>query len=91
MATILLVEDDDLVKDMLEQTLKRASHDVICACDGIEATEILKEIGFVSNAKDVLKGHMTKVIRPDIYVDDSGNVWGRLNDDGKLCKYKRYK
>lgn len=42
MATILLVEDDNLVKDMLAQTLERADHKVICAGDGDEAAEILK-------------------------------------------------
>ena len=42
MATILLVEDDDLVRDMLAQVLKRASHQVLTAIDGDEASEILK-------------------------------------------------
>jgi two-component system response regulator (stage 0 sporulation protein F) len=44
MATILLVEDDDLVKDMLAQVLERASHKVISARDGDEATELLKTV-----------------------------------------------
>jgi two-component system response regulator (stage 0 sporulation protein F) len=43
MAKILLVEDDDLVRDMLAQVLKRASHDVESATNGEEATEILKK------------------------------------------------
>jgi two-component system response regulator (stage 0 sporulation protein F) len=42
MAKILLVEDDDLVRDMLAQVLTRASHEVECATNGEEATEILK-------------------------------------------------
>ena len=42
MAKILLVEDDDLVRDMLTQILQRASHAVICAANGEEATEYLK-------------------------------------------------
>jgi DNA-binding NtrC family response regulator len=42
MAKILLVEDDDLVRDMLTQVLQRASHEVICAANGEEATECLK-------------------------------------------------
>lgn len=42
MANILLVEDDDLVRDMLVQTLERASHHVESASDGEEATQILK-------------------------------------------------
>lgn len=44
MAKILLVEDDDLVRDMLTQTLQRASHEVICATDGEEATEWLQKM-----------------------------------------------
>jgi DNA-binding NtrC family response regulator len=42
MATILLVEDDDLVRDMLAQMLQRASHKVITAINGEEAAELLK-------------------------------------------------
>jgi two-component system response regulator (stage 0 sporulation protein F) len=42
MANILLVEDDELVRDMLAQTLERASHTVLCASNGEEAAEILK-------------------------------------------------
>lgn len=44
MATILLVEDDPLVSDMLKQILQRASHDVIIANNGDEATELLKKM-----------------------------------------------
>lgn len=43
MATILLVEDDNLVRDMLTQILERASHKVICATNGEEATECLRQ------------------------------------------------
>src|SRR5438105_6422986 len=42
MAKILLVEDDELVRDMLAQVLVRASHEVISANNGEEAAEILK-------------------------------------------------
>lgn len=42
MAKILLVEDDDLVRDMLAQVLTRASHEVISATDGEAAAEVLK-------------------------------------------------
>ena len=42
MAKILLVEDDELVRDMLAQVLTRASHEVESAVDGEDATEILK-------------------------------------------------
>jgi two-component system response regulator (stage 0 sporulation protein F) len=44
MAKILLVEDDNLVRDMLVQVLQRASHEVESATNGEEATEILKRI-----------------------------------------------
>jgi two-component system, response regulator, stage 0 sporulation protein F len=42
MAKILLVEDDDLVRDMLTQILQRASHTVVCATNGEEAAQYLK-------------------------------------------------
>lgn len=42
MAKILLVEDDELVRDMLAQVLQRAHYDVISAADGEEAIEVLK-------------------------------------------------
>ena len=42
MAKILLVEDDGLVRDMLAQVLKKASHEVTCASDGEEAAKILQ-------------------------------------------------
>ncbi len=44
MAKILLVEDDDLVRDMLVQMLSRANHEVESAANGDEATEILRKI-----------------------------------------------
>lgn len=43
MAKILLVEDDELVRDMLTQVLQRASHEVIAAANGEEATEYLQK------------------------------------------------
>lgn len=42
MAKILLVEDDDLVRDMLTQVLQRASHEVTTATNGEEATDYLQ-------------------------------------------------
>lgn len=42
MAKILLVEDDDLVRDMLEQVLKRASHEVTSVTNGEEASLYLQ-------------------------------------------------
>ena len=48
MAKILLVEDDDLVRDMLTQVLERASHQVICAANGEEATDYYKKKHLIS-------------------------------------------
>ncbi len=42
MAKILLVEDDNLVRDMLTQVLQRASHTVTTATNGEEATDMLR-------------------------------------------------
>ncbi len=56
MATILLVEDDDLVRDMLTQVLERSSHHVVCAANGEEATEALK-----NNKPDIM---VTDIIMP---------------------------
>ncbi len=42
MANILLVEDDELVRDMLTQVLQRASHQVTVAANGEEALEALR-------------------------------------------------
>ncbi len=44
MAKILLVEDDDLVRDMLTQVLQRAHHEVQSAVDGEEASQILQSM-----------------------------------------------
>ncbi len=43
MAKILLVEDDNLVRDMLTQVLQRADHQVVTAANGEEATEYLRK------------------------------------------------
>jgi YesN/AraC family two-component response regulator len=43
MANILLVEDDELVRDMLTQMLQRESHQVSTAANGEEAIEVLKK------------------------------------------------
>ena len=44
MAKILLVEDDELVRDMLAQVLQKASHEVTCAADGEEAAKLLHQL-----------------------------------------------
>lgn len=56
MAKILLVEDDNLVRDMLTQVLQRADHQVISATNGEEATDYLRE-----NTPDIM---VTDIIMP---------------------------
>lgn len=56
MATILLVEDDDLVRDMLTQVLQRASHEVVGAANGDEAATYLQ-----NQAPDIM---ITDIIMP---------------------------
>ncbi len=41
--TILLVDDDDLLRDMAETMLTRLGYQVLTASDGVEAVEIFKE------------------------------------------------
>lgn len=56
MANILLVEDDDLVRDMLTQILERASHQVTVTTNGEEAAEWLQK-----NKPDIM---VTDIIMP---------------------------
>src|SRR5277367_82682 len=44
MAKILLVEDDELVRDMLAQVLQKAAHEVTCAIDGEDAVKTLQHL-----------------------------------------------
>lgn len=61
MAKILLVEDDDLVRDMLAQVLKRATHDVQTASNGDEATEILKKSKPDIMVTDIIMPHKSGI------------------------------
>ena len=56
MAKILLVEDDELVRDMLTQVLERASHEVMTAANGEDATTLLQ-----SQKPDIM---VTDIIMP---------------------------
>lgn len=56
MAKILLVEDDDLVRDMLMQVLGRAHHEVIGTTNGEEAARYLEQ-----NQPDIM---VTDIIMP---------------------------
>lgn len=45
MARILLAEDDDAVRAFVERALKMDGHEVVAACDGGEALDVLKREG----------------------------------------------
>lgn len=61
MAKILLVEDDDLVRDMLAQVLRRATHEVETASNGDEATEILKKTQPDIMVTDIIMPHKSGI------------------------------
>ena len=42
MAKILLVEDNEMNRDMLSRRLQRRGHEVVCAVDGAEGVEIAR-------------------------------------------------
>ncbi len=41
MKNVLLVEDDEDIRDCLLEGIESSMYNIICACDGIEALEIL--------------------------------------------------
>ena len=43
MATLVLVEDNEMNRDMLMRRLKRRGYDVVCAVDGLEALTVVAE------------------------------------------------
>lgn len=43
MAKILVIDDDEQMRVMLEEMLKRANHEVVLACDGNEGMALYKE------------------------------------------------
>ncbi len=54
MALILLVEDNELNRDMLSRRLKRAGHEVLLAVDGQEA--VTKALGDKPDIVEVARG-----------------------------------
>lgn len=46
MGRILVVDDDERVRQMIKDVLERAGHRVICAADGLQATEFHKDDTF---------------------------------------------
>ncbi len=67
MASILLVEDDDLVAKLLAMVLRRAGHDPITARNGMEALEVCRSS----------RGEIAMVISDVIMPGMSGPEWVR--------------
>lgn len=44
MARILIIDDEDLSRNMLSQALTRAGYDVSTACDGTEGIELFRSV-----------------------------------------------
>lgn len=65
MATILLVEDDELVTTLIQKVLRRAGYDLLTATNGMSAIEICRELG---GALDLI---VTDVVMPGL----SGPEW----------------
>ncbi len=95
MPTILLVDDDDLLRDALHQTLVRAGYDVEDASDGAAALRVYRE-----RSRDVV---ITDIVMPDMEGLDmmralrahdldvkiiamSGGGFGRADDYLKLAQ-----
>lgn len=58
MARILVVEDDSLVRSMLQQMLEREEHDVAVASDGAEALKALNKEQFELIVTDLIMPNM---------------------------------
>lgn len=54
MATILLAEDDDNLREFLAQSLERADHLVTAVADGLEGASALEDGGFDVLVADVV-------------------------------------
>lgn len=62
MAKILLVEDNELNRDMLKRRLERRGHEVSIAVDGAEDT--------TAEERQALKGHVQAVLQKGEYSRD---------------------
>jgi len=61
MAKILLVEDDELVREMLMQVLQRASHEITATANGEEAIEALKKTNPEIMITDIIMPKMSGI------------------------------
>jgi DNA-binding NtrC family response regulator len=54
MATVLVVDDDDMIRDVIRSALERSGHEVLEAAEGSEALRKLKEGGVEVMIVDIL-------------------------------------
>ena len=54
MGKILVIEDDDLMRDMLREMLSRSGHDVTVAANGVEGLALLDESTFQLVVTDIV-------------------------------------
>ena len=54
MGKILVIEDDDLMRDMLREMLRRSGHEVTVAADGVEGLTLLEEGTFELVVTDIV-------------------------------------
>lgn len=73
---ILVVEDDPLVKDVIEMTLRRAAYDVMAVSSGLDAKAILSDENF-----DVI---VTDILLPDSDGFDVIELASRTNPEARV-------
>jgi CheY-like chemotaxis protein len=54
MATVLVVDDDDMIRDVIRSALERSGHEVLEAAEGSEALRKLKEGGVEVMIVDIM-------------------------------------
>lgn len=61
MARVLIVDDDDMLRDMIQQTLELEGHEVLTACNGREAVERAErdrpEVVLMDIGMPIMDGH----------------------------------
>ena len=73
---VLLVEDNELNRDMLSRRLERAAYEVITACDGVQALQLIREqrpdVVLLDMSLPVMDGWTTcRVLRGEAAISDT--------------------
>lgn len=89
MATVLVVEDEEQVRDMIRQTLERAGHEVLEAADGEEGLNVFDHTKIDLVVTDILmpkKGGLATILElrqknPEVKIIamSGGGRSGKLN------------